>query len=441
MRYTNTLRCLRALLIFGSVALPVASCQAISGVTELEVVDDFPDANAGSSGSAGAGGTAGSGGSAGTAGNGGTGGQSCTAPSQCPGADTDCARRTCEAGQCGVNNLRRGTVTAAQTARDCKRTVCDGTGGIFDEPDDTDIPNDDRECTTDLCSAGVPSHGNEPATKQCGTSPATHCDGRGNCIGCASDTECPADTPCANNGCNPTTMVCESVPRSNTTACGPTPTCIGGTATLQDFCDGSGACRDNGSRACSPYACGATACLTQCTADTHCANGHFCQPPPPPPGIRQCFPKKPDGQPCLSGNECVRGNCVDGVCCENGCGQGNNPCRSCNTLATGMASGLCRPIRLGQDPDNECVAGRACNGNGACTGVRVCDCDNPTSNTNGPCCINCNQECPSQDAMCNTQNGTWCIAGQEIYLSGGSAPDPTCPSAARCTSLICNCVP
>src|SRR4051812_21246233 len=72
-------------------------------------------------------------------GTGGAGGSpACTIASECPGADTECQKRTCTGGVCGTSNTPSGTMLAAQTAGDCKLAICDGTGNIGSMPDNAD---------------------------------------------------------------------------------------------------------------------------------------------------------------------------------------------------------------------------------------------------------------------------------------------------------------
>ena len=73
------------------------------------------------------------------------------------------------------------------------------------------------------------------------------------------------------------------------------------------------------------------------------------------------------GASCGGGSECMSGDCVDGVCCENACG---GTCMSCRNSAHGAGEGRCRAVRSGSDPNNECADGTCrtgtCNGSGAC---------------------------------------------------------------------------
>jgi hypothetical protein len=118
--------------------------------------------------------------SASTTGGGTGGGLECVKPIDCPGADTDCTRRTCEEGRCGTGFVAQGTPTSMQIARDCQRSVCDGAGDPHLVADDLDVPVDGNPCTDDVCTAGSPSNPPSAAGKPC---VGGVCDGAGNCPG------------------------------------------------------------------------------------------------------------------------------------------------------------------------------------------------------------------------------------------------------------------
>jgi len=78
--------------------------------------------------------------------------------------------------------------------------------------------------------------------------------------------------------------------------------------------------------------------------------------------------RKPLGTACLSDNECDRGFCVDGLCCDARCG---GTCERCNDPG---APGNCRPVPDGSDPDSECpdLPASTCGTVGTCDGRRAC---------------------------------------------------------------------
>lgn len=109
--------------------------------------------------------------------------EGCNSAVDCPGMDTDCQFRTCSAGVCGFSFSAAGTVTASQTAGDCKQTICDGTGNVVNASNNADLPADDgNQCTTEVCIAGNPNSQNLPYGTACSQSGGVICDGSGTCI-------------------------------------------------------------------------------------------------------------------------------------------------------------------------------------------------------------------------------------------------------------------
>jgi hypothetical protein len=139
----------------------------------------------------------------------------CNAPTQCAGTDTECHSRTCNGNACGQSNAPAGTATSAQTSGDCQTTQCDGAGNIVSAADDSDAPADDgNQCTTDVCTAGVPSHPNRSLGAACSQGGGSLCDGAGACVaascsdgaynGSETDVDCGGGTCPAcptNSGC------------------------------------------------------------------------------------------------------------------------------------------------------------------------------------------------------------------------------------------------
>ncbi len=124
----------------------------------------------------------------------------CLAATDCPGQDTQCQKRACNSGVCGVTNTAQGTAVTMQTAGDCQKVVCDGNGATTSQADDTDLPNDNNACTNDVCTAGVPSHSD--------LSDGTSCGGvltclSGTCSGCSQPSDCPGtDDDCKTRSCS-----------------------------------------------------------------------------------------------------------------------------------------------------------------------------------------------------------------------------------------------
>jgi len=130
----------------------------------------------------------------------------------CPGADTECRRRTCAVGVCGVFNTAAGTRTTPQTPRDCRANVCDGSGAVTTRAEDTDLPVDGNACTDDVCASGAASNPPTAAGRACGTA-GMQCNGAGLCVECVRGSDC-ASGVCAAGRC--ATAMCTDGVRNGT---------------------------------------------------------------------------------------------------------------------------------------------------------------------------------------------------------------------------------
>src|SRR5204862_504007 len=77
-----------------------------------------------------------------------------------------------------------------------------------------------------------------------------------------------------------------------------TASCTNGVATAAAGCNGAGACPAAMTTQCSPYICGATACLTSCTSSAQCTAGRTCLG-------GQCVAQLANGAACVASTECV----------------------------------------------------------------------------------------------------------------------------------------
>ena len=123
-------------------------------------------------------------------------------------------------------------------------------------------------CNAGRCSAQV-------ATGPCGTNEACTSGicgikGVGHCCTAVCDT---TDPSCGAKDCD--NLGACTFP-NNRTACGTPGSCSGSTQTDPTTCDGAGACQAQGTTDCTPFICGATACLTSCKDATSCVSGDFC---------------------------------------------------------------------------------------------------------------------------------------------------------------------
>lgn len=119
----------------------------------------------------------------------------CAGPTDCTGVDTDCRKRTCEAGTCGFENVAPGE--PCETNR-----VCDGSGNCAGQCNvPADCSGEDTECRKRACETGVCDFQNEPEGTSCETN--RFCDGAGKCIGqCNVPADCGGqDTECRKRTC------------------------------------------------------------------------------------------------------------------------------------------------------------------------------------------------------------------------------------------------
>ena len=92
-----------------------------------------------------------------------------------------CTTDSCAAGQCKHTPVAAGTVLDTQTAGDCQLLICDGIGNVKALADDSDLPPyDGNMCVETTCSQGSIARNPRMEGTYCGTGGA--CDGMGNCL-------------------------------------------------------------------------------------------------------------------------------------------------------------------------------------------------------------------------------------------------------------------
>ncbi|MBW2453310.1 MAG: hypothetical protein JRI68_02315 [Deltaproteobacteria bacterium] len=211
----------------------------------------------------------------------------CNDVSQCPAAP-DCQYRLCQSNSCGTGNDSSSTPApmSYQTAGDCKTVVCNGSGGVNGTvPENADLPDDNNECTSNLCTNGTPTFPPVSDGTLC-PSDAMFCTGveacqGGTCTspgdpcGSASDSDCAA--------CNEGSDDC-SADEPYGSPCDDGTYCNG-----TDTCNANGSCADYSGDPCAPY------------TDPDCAGG--CSE-----SNEACTADEPDGSPCQGGI------CLSGVC-------------------------------------------------------------------------------------------------------------------------------
>lgn len=285
--------------------------------------------------------------------------------------------------------------------------------------------NSGTECASGACSGGRCTCTSDA---QC---PDRFCNASGQCTtrqsfgaACTRAAECNtgscADGVCCSEPCTGVCRACSAAKKGTGIdgVCEPivdganpehectVQSCASGTVSYEWVCNGAGACRSNGSSSCGAFACSTTApssCATTCSSDSGCAASYWCSG-------TTCVAKLPNGTACsaaVGGRDCLSGFCVDGVCCNSGCGQ---QCQACDVAGS---AGTCTAV-VGAPHGGR----TACAGSGACgstcNGVAVSSCTYPalaTSCSDGNAC-NGVETCDGVGA---------CTAGTPIAIDDGDA--------------------
>ena len=88
---------------------------------------------------------------------------------------------------------------AAQMAGDCKKNVCNGTGGIVPVTDSNDVPVDNNDCTIDICNNDTPSNTPRGAGAPCN---GGICTASSACVQCLQASDCGVNTACKTFSCS-----------------------------------------------------------------------------------------------------------------------------------------------------------------------------------------------------------------------------------------------
>ncbi len=268
-------------------------------------------------------------------------------------------------------------------------------------------------CAEDLaCTSGV-----------CGLN------GTGNCCAAACTNRM---APCGAISCDATDGGC--LYTATTVLCGP-----GGTESCSDgvqddpnvHCDGNGDCPPQ-TTPCSPYACGATTCLSTCDDDTSCTGGTaYCNQ-----DAGACLNKIQNG-PCASDDACQSGICgVAGVgnCCDWACAPTDPPCGATDCDPTFGACTFPKNTTLCGSVMASCMNDIQQNPS-ACDGTGNCD-NNPGTTPCTPfvcstdaCFTACTDitSCVSGD-VCDTVASTRCspiASGATITVDAANGSDST----------------
>jgi len=379
----------------------------------------------------------------------------CLNAGQC-GTDSVCRTFTCDTGRCTTHDVPNATALppAMQMTGDCKTKVCNGTGGITDASDDTDVRVDGNACTDDNCSNGVATNPPLDPNTPCSQGGGTRCNGSATapaCVQCLQDNHCGTNTTCKMFHCN--AGLCSSSDANDGTPvsddpgdCKKTVCMSGAAAQINDnndvYVDGNPCtddqCMDgvpqNPNVAAGMSCGGALMCdgggnCVGCIIDANC--------PPPPPNsclVSVCnagscgFTFKPVGTPVAD----ALGNCHTVACDDSG-----NPVSVVDTNDTPSTNG------------NECLQG-VCSAEGvpslapravdfACTQGTGVVCDGAGQ------CVECNNanQCPQGNGTeCETAtcNGGVCdifrpLAGVlTLTQTPGDCQDSICDGAGHPTT-------
>ena len=208
----------------------------------------------------------------------------------------DCRAITCVAHHCISVDAPAGKPTISQVAGDCQQIECDGHGLVRSSM--VDDPRDDgRECTDDTCAEGVPVNTVRPAGTPCKQGGGAVCSGAGDCLGCLSDADCPAQL-CKGSICVP--MGCSDALKDSgetdvdcggpCVPCADTLECLVSSDCQSDVCKG---------KTCKAPTCG-DGTKNGLESDKDC--GGTCSP---------CNESKT----CGAASDCLSGVCALGVCC------------------------------------------------------------------------------------------------------------------------------
>lgn len=358
----------------------------------------------------------------------------CNAATDCPGQDTECQVRACNAGLCGVSNTPAGTPVASQTAGDCKVNQCDGAGAIETVAQNGDLPDDTNPCTNDTCVGGAPTYTPVGVGTACG--PNLICDGNGVCTGCVTANDCPGqDTECQARACNAGT-------------CGFTYTAAGTQVASQtagdckvNQCDGSGAivsvAQDadlpNDGQQCTQDVCtNGTPSFPALASGTVCSQngGTLCN------GTGACVQCLVAATCPGTDDECQTRTCVAGTCGVNFTAAGTpvasqiagdcqvNQCNGSGVVVSAPSNGDV-PVDGIECTNDVCTAGvpsnpntnagTACSQNGGtvCSGVGTCV----------ACVVGSN--CPGQDTECQTRSCSSFTCGFNFTAAGTSVASQT----------------
>jgi hypothetical protein len=339
--------------------------------------------------------------------------QKCGDDKACTG-NADCSSNLCQNFTCKPSSCSNNVKDNDETDVDC--------GGSCQPCTNGKVCAKGTDCASTFCADGVCCNvACGGLCEACVKSKTGQADGACNAVSTGTD----PDNECTDNGagsCNQNGF-CDGARACQKYAQGTVclgASCSNGTQTNQSVCDGKGnACPQAVQVPCGEFICGANACKTACAADNDCVAGDYCKNPGAN-GV--CTKKAAQGGTCSGNNQCMTGFCVDGFCCDTAC---SGTCQACSAAKQGQGTdGTCGPIKLGNDPDNECSdqGAASCGTSGNCDGASACALYPANTTCGSPSCTN------------GTQTATRLCDGKGVCKAG----EPTSCGAYACGQASCN---
>jgi hypothetical protein len=142
-----------------------------------------------------------------------------------------------------------------------------------------------------------------------------------------------------------------------------------------------------------------------------------------------------NGAACLAGHDCTSTFCIDGVCCNSACGDGDpSDCQACSIAKGSAVDGSClaRPLNtICRAATGDCDAAEKCNGV-----ATTCPADGPK--LAGVPCRAATDVC-DQEEVCDGQNKTCPADGVKVAGSQCRAKTGDCDVAEACDGQSATC--
>jgi MYXO-CTERM domain-containing protein len=311
-------------------------------------------------------------------------GRFCDGAGNCSNMDKPNGRPCTAGGQCASNFCIDGVCcnsACAMTCYQCNKAGAVGTCSVIAAGSQDPSATTPCDMSTQYCNgSGTCATNKKPNGQMCMA--ASEC-GSNNCV----------DGICCSGTCTSTCQACNvegskgscvNLPAGSQDTMAATP-CAG-----TSYCDAAGTCQSglkpNGNVCTADNQCGSAHCADGVCCDKTCGEACYtCNLPGGvpgqcvgvPTGTKDVCPgadhcdannrctsgKKANGATCAVDSECASNACVDGNCCESGCG---GKCRTCKN-----ATGTCVFAAMGTDARMDCKGelncGGSCDGQGGCT--------------------------------------------------------------------------